>query len=179
MVDLVGFCGSRSLPASFAGLVGGVVAGVLAGGAQVAVGCAAGADAFVRSSCPVASVFSVASGAWGRGRAALVHRSVALVRSVVAAGPRGAFAGFVAGPCPEGLAPSASASACFCGLGSGSWASLALAAGSGVPSVVVFWCAPGPVLLPAWPGGSWILAFPPFAGAHLWVPFAPVRLPGL
>jgi hypothetical protein len=175
----VGFTGSRSLPASFAGLVAGVVGEVLAAGASVAVGCAAGADRFVRAAAPVAEVFSVASGRWGRGRAALVHRSAALVAAVTAEGPAGAFCGFVSSPCPEGLVPAPAASACFRGLGSGSWASLALAAGSGVPAVVVFWCAPAPVVLPAWPGGSWILAFPPFAGGFLWVPFAPVRLPGL
>ncbi len=48
--SLVGFCGSRALPASAPALVAGVVRSVLAAGRGVAVGCALGADAAVLSS---------------------------------------------------------------------------------------------------------------------------------
>jgi len=149
---LVGFCGSRYLPPSFLPLVGGAVASALAAGCGVAVGCASGADALVRSACPGARVFRVSS--LGLGRAAFVRRSVALVRAVAASGPGAAFVGFVVGPCPAGVSPSPSPSACFCGGGSGSWASLALAAGLGLP-VFVFWCGGGSFPRPVSWGGSW------------------------
>lgn len=165
---LVGFCGSRSLPASFAP----AVARAVAGAGSVAVGCAAGADALVRSSAlslgrPL-SVFSVASGRFGSGRSAFARRSVACVRSVAAV-PGAAFVGFVSSPCPPGAAPARSWRS-----GrpvSGSWSSLALAAGLGLP-VFVFWCGAPAGWLPvpsAW--GSWS-AVPagPFAGAFLLVP---------
>jgi hypothetical protein len=170
---VVGFSGSRSLSGSFAPLVRRVVAAVVAAGLPVAVGCAAGADRLVRAAAPGARVFSVSSGVWGAGRGAFAARSVALVRAVAAAGPGSSFVGFVAGACPAGLVPSAAPGACFCGLGSGSWASLALAAGLGLP-VVVFWCAPGPVALPAsW--GAWsLLGSGPSAGGWALVPAAPV-----
>ena len=178
VLGLVGFCGARSLPASFAGLVGAVVGAVQAGGGSVAVGCAAGADQLVRAAAPAARVFAVSSGRWGSGRAAFARRSAALVGALAGSGPGASFVGFVSSPCPAGLVPSPSASACFCGLGSGSWASLALAAGRGVP-VVVFWCAAGPAVLPAWPGGSWAPASGAFAGGWALVPAAsPSRLPG-
>lgn len=145
---LVGFSGSRRLAPPFRPLVAGVVASVVASGRSVAVGCAAGADAFVRAAAPGALVFSVAS--FGSGRGAFAARSVALVRAVAAGGPGSGLVVFPGASCPLGLSPSASASACFCGLGSGSWASAAFAAGLGLP-VVVFPC--GFSALPAW--GAW------------------------
>lgn len=140
------------LPASFAGSVGSVVASVAASGLGVAVGCASGADALVRSAAPGARVFRAA--AFGCGRAALVRRSVALVRAVSVSGRGARFFGFVVGPCPRSVSPSALSSACFCGGGSGSWASLAFAVGLGLP-VVVFWCGSGAPVLPSWWGGAW------------------------
>jgi hypothetical protein len=148
---LVGFCGSRCLSAQFAPLVRAVVAAVQEGGQGVAVGCAAGADSFVRSAAPGAQVFRVS--AFGQGRAAFARRSAALVRAVAASGAGARFFGFVSSPCPVGVFPSLSPSRCFCGGGSGSWASLALAVGLRLP-VSVFWCSSAPVVLPAWPG-SW------------------------
>jgi len=52
VAPLVGFCGSRSLPASASALVAGVVGSVLGapGGRGVCVGCALGGDALVVSS---------------------------------------------------------------------------------------------------------------------------------
>ena len=180
---LVGFCGSRSLSSSFAGLVGSVVRSVLAFGRSVAVGCAAGGDLLVRSAAPGARVFRVSSFAGGGGppRAAFVRRSVALVRAVAASGAGAGFVGFVAVGCPRSVAPSASPSRCFCGGGSGSWASLALAAGLGVP-VVVFRCGsvsvpgfpacPLGLSLPSWWGGSWApaAASGPWSGGFRWSP---------
>ena len=145
---VVGFSGGRRLSPAFRPLVSGVVAKVLAAGRGVAVGCAAGADGFVRGAAPAAVVFSVA--AFGSGRSAFARRSAALVRSVAAGGPGSGLVAFPAAPCPPGLVPSASVSACFCGLGSGSWASAAFAAGLGLP-VVVFPC--GFSALPPW--GAW------------------------
>ena len=154
---VVGFSGGRRLSPVFRPRVSGVVAEVLASGRSVAVGCAAGADAFVRAAAPSALVFSV-PGSGRRPAAWFAARSVALVRSVAAAGPGSGFVAFPAAPCPAGLSPSPSAAACFCGLGSGSWASAALAAGLGVP-LVVFPC--GFSALPPW--GVWRPA-----GAGVW-----------
>lgn len=156
-VAVVGFSGSRRLPPPFAPVVSGVVASVLAGGRSIAVGCAAGADAVVRSAAPSAVVFSAS--AFGAGRAAFARRSVALVRAVSAGGPGSGLVVFPAAPCPPGLVASARSSACFCGLGSGSWASAAFAAGLGLP-VVVFPC--GFSALPPW--GVWV----PAASAGVW-----------
>lgn len=153
---VVGFSGSRRLLSAFAPLVAGVVGAALAGGRSVAVGCAPGADAFVRSAAPGALVFSAA--AFGSGRGAFAARSVALVRAVAAGGPGSGFVVFPASPCPAGLSPSARSSACFCGSGSGSWASAAFAAGLGLP-LVVFPC--GFSALPSW--GSWVPA-----GSGVW-----------
>ena len=154
---VVGFSGSRRLSPSFAPAVAGVVGSVLAAGRSVAVGCAPGADAFVRSAAPGALVFSAA--AFGSGRGAFAARSVALVRAVAAGGPGSGFVVFPGAPCPAGLSPSARSSACFCGSGSGSWASAAFAAGLGLP-LVVFPC--GFSALPLW--GRWVPA-----GSGLWV----------
>jgi hypothetical protein len=146
---VVGFSGGRRLSPAFRPLVAGVVSSVLAAGRSVAVGCAAGADSFVRAAAPGALVFPVS----GSSRSAFAARSVALVRAVAAGGPGSGLVVFPAAPCPAGLLPSASASACFCGLGSGSWASAAFAAGLGLP-LVVFPC--GFSGLPAW--GRWVPA---------------------
>jgi hypothetical protein len=147
-VAVVGFSGGRRLSLAFRPLVAGVVAAVLARGRSVAVGCAGGADLFVRSAAPGALVFSASS--FGSGRAAFAARSVALVHAVVAGGPGSGFVVFPASPCPSGLSPSSLPAACFCGLGSGSWASAAFAAGLGLP-LVVFPC--GFSALPPW--GAW------------------------
>lgn len=159
---LVGFEGSRFLAPSFASLVSSVVASVLRSGRSVATGCARGLDFFVRSSCPSAVVFSVASGRFGSERSAFARRSIALVESVAASGSGAGFVVFVESPCPSGLVPSSSSSRCFSGFGSGSWASAAFAAGLGLP-LVVFWCGSGSPVLPAWSGGSWVCA-----GSGVW-----------
>ena len=145
---VVGFSGGRRLPAAFRPLVSGVVGAVLAAGRSVAVGCAGGADSFVRAAAPGAAVFAVAS--FGAGRSAFARRSAALVASVAAGGPGSGLVVFPSAPCPAGLLPSPRSSACFCGLGSGSWASAAFAAGLGLP-LVVFPC--GFSALPPW--GAW------------------------
>lgn len=176
--SLVGFTGSRSLAGAWWPLVAAVVGEVLAGGQVVATGCAAGADALVREAAPGAVVFAVASGRWGRGRAAFAARSAALVRAVAASGEGAGLVGFVAGPCPAGIEPARSWRAGS--PASGSWSSLALAVGLGLP-VVVFWCpssgsgqaGSGPPALPAWPGGAWAVAGPPggvWAAGWRWVP---------
>lgn len=152
----VGFSGGRRLSPAFRPLVAGVVSAVVAAGRSVVVGCAGGADRFVRTAAPGAVVFSVAS--FGSGRGAFAARSIALVRAVAAGGPGSGLVVFPAEPCPDGLLPSAAASACFCGLGSGSWASAAFAVGLGLP-LVVFPC--GFSVLPPW--RAW---FP--AGAGIW-----------
>jgi hypothetical protein len=176
---LVGFSGSRSLPASWSALVVSVVSAVSSAGRGVAVGCASGADLAVRSACPASSPALVfrASAFPGPAAARLARRSASLVAAVARSGSGRGFVGFVSSPCPASVFPSPSAAACFCGAGSGSWASLALAAGLGL-SVVVFWCGGGAPSLPsAW--GSWVPA-----GAGVWargwrlVPAA-ARLPGL
>ena len=166
-VSLVGFCGSRSLPASSSSLVSSVVGSVVASGRGVAVGCASGADALVRSSCPSAQVFAVASGRWGSGPGAFAARSSALVRAVAASGSGAGFVGFVAGPCPAGVVPARSWRSGSSV--SGSWSSLALAAGLGVPVVVfpVGWAWRPP----AWSGGRWVSAGRGvWASGWRWVP---------
>lgn len=150
MVALVGFSGSRSLPASFAGQVRALVRSVSASGRRVAVGCSSGLDALVRSSCPSAQVFRASSSS----SCSLVFRSVSFVRAVASSGAGAGLVVFPGCPCPSGLLPSSAVSRCFCGLGSGSWASAALASGLGVP-VVVFGLSASD--LPAsW--GSWLPA---------------------
>lgn len=161
---LVGFSGSRSLPARFGGLAAELAGSVVASGRGVAVGCAPGLDALVRSACPEAEVFRVA----GSHAGAFVARSVSMVRAVAASGPG---CGLVVVPgcaCPGGLVPSPVASFCFCGLGSGSWASAALAAGLHVP-VIVFGL-PASSLPSAW--GEWVRASSsgPWSGGFRLVP---------
>ena len=154
---VVGFSGGRHLSPAFRPLVAGVVSAVLASGRSVAVGCASGADAFVRAAAPGARVFAV-PGSGLRPAAWFAARSVALVRAAAAGGSGSGFVAFPSAPCPAGLSPSASPAACFCGLGSGSWASAAFAAGLGLP-VVVFPC--GFSALPPW--GAWVPA-----GSGVW-----------
>lgn len=150
----VGFSGSRSVPcAASASAVRRAVAAVGAG-VPVSVGCAGGVDALVRSLCPDARVFSVASVGFS-GRGAFAARSAACVRSVAVAG--GVWCSFPGGACPAGLFPSASAARCFSGFGSGSWASLALAIGLGVPCLLFL--PPGVSAPAGWGfvagGGGW------------------------
>lgn len=147
---LVGFSGSRSLPASFSGVVQGLVSSVVGAGRGVAVGCAPGLDSMVRSACPSAQVFTVS----GSGRGAFATRSVACVQAVAGSGSGAGWVSFPGCTCPNGLVPSPASSLCFCGLGSGSWASAALAAGLGVP-VVVFG-VPSSSLPSGW--GRWVCA---------------------
>lgn len=154
---VVGFSGGRRLSPAFRSLVAGAVSAVLASGRSVAVGCAGGADAFVRAAAPGARVFAV-PGAGLRPAAWFAARSVALVHAAAAGGSGSGFVAFPSAPCPVGLSPSASPAACFCGLGSGSWASAAFAAGLGLP-VVVFPC--GFSALPPW--GVWVPA-----GSGVW-----------
>lgn len=162
--SVVAFSGSRApggvLPP---GVVFGAVSSV-SPSARVLVGCAGGVDALVRSGCPSAEVFAVASGQWGRGRGAFAGRSCAVVRACAG----GVFASFPCSPCPPGLVPSASSSRCFSGSGSGSWASLAFALGSGLQGVV--WLPSSVSPPPGWGlsavGGGWWVSAPP-AGVQL------------
>lgn len=150
----VAFSGSRSV-------VPPVLASVLAlvsPRAFVAVGCASGVDAAVRSSvcgCSVFSASSFAASSWA-GRLAL--RSAAVVRAGAGRSPALVLV-FPSGACPRGLAPSPSVSACFAGFGSGSWSSAAFAAGLGAPLLVF-----SPVGVPAWGfaslGAGWWLLSP-------------------
>lgn len=174
MASLVGFCGSRSLPASSATLVSRVVGSVLAGGRGIAVGCAPGADSLVRSAAPSALVFRASS--FGVGRSSFACRSAAVVSAVSSSGPGAGLVGFVSSPCPPGVVPSPSPSRCFSGAGSGSWASLALAAGLGLPVVVLPVGLPASALPSSW--GSWSpLAFPgsrsAWAGGFRFAPASP------
>ncbi len=164
MFALVGFCGSRSLPSAFSPLVSLCVSAVVVAGRGVAVGCASGADAFVRRACSSAVVFSASS--FGSGRGSFARRSAALVSAVSVSGAGCGLVAFVSSPCPSALVPSSVASRCFAGFGSGSWASVAFVVGSGVP-VVVFPCvgsgvAAASVLPLAW-SGSWVCA-----GSGVW-----------
>lgn len=140
--SVVGFSGSRSVVPSAAVRL---AVSLVPAGVPVSVGCAGGVDGFVRSLLSGAgvpfSLFSVASGRWGRGRGAFAGRSAACVRSV---GSGGLWVSFPSRSCPSGLVPSSSSSRCFSGSGSGSWASLAFAVGSGVPSLVFLGSLPCP-----------------------------------
>lgn len=87
----VGFCGSRSLPASAQPLIASVVSSVLSGSsARLVVGCSVGADALVLSSIPQSSLSRVsvfaAFGFSGRGAC-----SLSAVPVVAVAGRGGAF----------------------------------------------------------------------------------------
>lgn len=153
----VGFCGWRGGWAAPSGEVAFLsLAALLPVGCPVLVGDARGVDSAVRSVFPGASVFRVS----GRGRGAVVARSVAFVRAVAASG--GVLVVFPGARCPVGVVPSAAVSACFCGSGSGSWASAALAAGSGVPLLVwvpvASWVPRSWGLVPL--GGGWFGSVP-------------------
>ncbi len=167
VVTLVGFSGSRSLPISFSGQVAGLVSSVTASGRGVAVGCASGLDSFVRAACPGARVFKASS--WCP--AALVSRSVLLVRTVATSGPGCGLVVFPDCACPAGLSPAPASFRCFCGLGSGSWATAAFAVGLGVPVVVFGVSASLPAPWGAWsPAGEGVWA----SGFRL-VPSLPVQ----
>lgn len=150
---VVGFTGARNLHSAYRELVGIVVRDAIEEYATVAVGCAQGLDAFVRFWCPAASrrVFGVSPALRSRlGPGAFAARSQRLVSWVAAHG--GSFVAFVNRPCPAGVSPARSWRSGR--PGSGSWSSLALAAGLGCPVAVVV-CGPR-VVLPAWPGWSWV-----------------------
>lgn len=169
----VGFCGSRSLPASAQSLVASVVSAVLSGSsARLAVGCSVGADSLVLSSVPFASfprlsVFAV-FGSGGRGAC-----SLSAVSSVLAAARAGASVAWWAGgrlgvPLRLRLAGRSVAlvrflaqsrpSALVCFLSSrksrGSLLACRLAARLGV-SVFVFCVGFSPARLPRLGCGSW------------------------
>jgi len=152
--QVVVFSGSRRLSPIYRPMVQSVVEAVKADGRVILVGCANGADSFVREAAPAAKVFQAVN--YGTGPSSFAARSIAMVERA-ATRPGSGLIVFPGLPCPEGLLPSARSRDCFCGLGSGSWASAALAAGLGL-SLVVFPC--GFSALPAWaewqPAGSGI-----------------------
>jgi hypothetical protein len=104
--------------------------------------------------------------------AALVSRSVSMVRAVAASGEGCGLVVFPGCACPVGLSPAPASSRCFCGAGSGSWATAAFAVGLGVP-VVVFGVSAA-ALPSSW--GEWVPA-----GSGVWasgfrlVPSVPVQ----
>ena len=138
--SVIGFSGSRrpggAIPAHV--LLGAIAS--VPSSAEVVVGCASGVDAVVRVACPHATVFTVASGQFGRGKSAFARRSIACVQAVANADCGGLWVSFPGSMCPPGLLPSASSSRCFSGSGSGSWASLAYALGCGIPCLVFSPC---------------------------------------
>lgn len=164
-VASAGFCGSRCLSSAFRPRVARVVRAAQTAGFGISVGCARGADHFVRSAAGSACrVFR----ARDHQPASLVARSSAMVRAV-ASSPGSVLAGFVSCSCPAGIFPGPtwrSGQPC-----SGTWSSLALATGLGV-QVVVFWCTPGAPALPAaW--GTWSpVRSGPFVGGWVCTPFA-------
>ena len=170
----VGFCGSRSLPASAQPLVASVVSSVLSGSsARLVVGCSVGADALVLSSVPQSSLSRVsvfaAFGFSGRGAC-----SLSAVPVVAAAGQGGAFVNWWSGgrlsvPLRLRLAKRSLAlvqflarrrSALVCFLASpksrGSLLACRLAVRFGVP-VFVFCVGFSPSRLPRLGRGSWSL----------------------
>lgn len=157
---VLGFTGSRTLGFCASSLVAHLVHSHQSKGFHVAVGCARGGDALVRSACPSAQVFHVQ----GRSRSAFAVRSTRLVHHIAQGGVGSLLVGFATRSCPGAVVPSASSSRCFCGAGSGTWASLALAVGLGVPVVVFVF---GSATLPSWPGGQWYRGQGVFAGG--WV----------
>ena len=149
----VAFSGSRSVVPP----VLSAVCALVSPRALVAVGCAGGVDAAVRSLVCGCSVFPAASFSASSWAGRLALRSAAVVRAGAGRSPALVLV-FPSGVCPAGLAPSPLVSACFCGLGSGSWASAAFAAGLGAPLLVF-----SPVGVPAWGfsslgAGWWLLA---------------------
>lgn len=160
MVSLVGFVGSRSLPPQFAPLVSAVARAVAEGGRGVAVGCSPGVRVPVLAAVPAAQVFQVQLGAGLPARAAFARRSTEFIWAVLASGPGAGLLAFAVTACPAKVSPSPYPHRCFCGGGSGTWAELALGVGEGLP-VSVFWCAPGPPVLPAWWPGFWSSSLSP------------------
>ena len=145
--QVVVFSGSRRLSPIYRPLVQQVVEAVKADGRIILVGCANGADSYVRDSAPAAKVFKAVN--YGEGPGSFARRSIAMVERAATRTGSGLIV-FPGLPCPESLLPSPRSAACFCGLGSGSWASAALASGLGL-SVVIFPC--GFSALPPW--GEW------------------------
>ena len=172
----VGFCGSRSLPASARPLVSSVVRSVLSGSrAFLAVGCSVGADSFVLSSVPPSSLSRLSVfAAFGFGGTGSCR--VSAVSAVLAAARGGASVRWWAGGLPsvslrQRLALRSVAlvrslachppSALVCFLSSprsrGSLLACRLAAQCGVP-VFVFCVGFSPARLPRLRrGGSWSL----------------------
>ena len=167
----VGFSGSRSLSAGASAALSALLPLVPAG-VRVSVGCAAGADAVVRSWFGAAGsvlLFSVASGRFGSGRSAFARRSSRCVLSV-AAGSGGLLVALPSAAVPPaGVVPSRS----FFGGGSGSWGSLAFALGRG--RRVLLWLPSG-CLPPSWSGVSWSSAGA-FGSAGCWWLGVPVPAP--
>jgi hypothetical protein len=170
----VGFCGSRSLPASAQPLVSSVVSSVLSGSsARLVVGCSVGADALVLSSVPQSSLSRVsvfaAFGFSGRGAC-----SLSAVPVVAAAGRGGAFVNWWSGgrlsvplrlrlakrslALVQFLARRRSALVCFLSSPSsrGSLLACRVAVRLGIP-VFVFCVGFSPSRLPRLGRGSWSL----------------------
>jgi len=186
----VGFCGSRSLPASAQPLVASVVSSVLSGSsARLVVGCSVGADALVLSSVPQSSLSRVsvfaAFGFSGRGAC-----SLSAVPVVAAAGQGGAFVNWWSGgrlsvPLRLRLAKRSLAlvqflarrhSALVCFLASpksrGSLLACRLAARFGI-TVFVFCVGFSPSRLPRLGRGSWSLVQVAGSSACQWSPCPP------
>lgn len=129
------FSGSRitSCPASQAAAV--LASSISSYSGKVAVGCASGVDAIIRSSFSQALVFSVSSYLVGSRvtRASFAKRSAGMVSWCKSA--CGIVVAFPSGPAPAALSPSIQ----FRGHGSGTWGSVAMALGLGLP---VLLCLP-------------------------------------
>ena len=162
---MIGFSGSRlGCPV----LLSAFAAAAAAAGRppSVVVGCAKGVDSWARAAFPGASVFSVASGAWGSGRSAFARRSAALVSALSSSGGvLVSLPSLGSRPAP-GLVPSSSSSRCFSGGGSGSWGTLAYAMGRNVPCVVFLGSFPAPA--------GWDLVHDP--DCEGWFSFVPVAV---
>jgi hypothetical protein len=183
----VGFCGSRSLPASAQPLVASVVSSVLSGSsARIVVGCSVGADALVLSSVPQSSLSRVsvfaAFGFSGRGAC-----SLSAVPVVAAAGRGGAFINWWSGgrlsvplrlrlalrslALVRFLARRRSALVCFLSSPSsrGSLLACRVAVRLGVP-VFIFCVGFSPSRLPRLGRGSWSLVQVAGSSACQWSP---------
>jgi len=183
----VGFCGSRSLPASAQPLVASVV-GAVCSAASLAVGCSVGADSLVLSSVPRSSLSRLSVfAAFGFGGAGSCRLSA--VSAVLAAARGGASVHWWSGGLPsvslrQRLALRSVAlvrslachppSALVCFLASprsrGSLLACRLAARCGV-SVFVFCVGFSPARLPRLrPGGSWSFVSVEGQSAVRWQP---------
>jgi hypothetical protein len=149
-VSSVGFSGSRA-PSSAAVAALRAALRAVPAGASVAVGCAQGVDAVVRGHFAGGkrlSVFAVASGQWGTGRAAFARRSSACALAV-APGPSGLLVALPSSPVPPaGVVPKRS----FSGCGSGTWGTVAFSLGHG--RRVAVWLGSA-ASAPCWPGVAW------------------------